>query len=108
MADTKEKVALLELEVSQLKQLVKMKDEVIIQLKEKEQEQRMLHSNYDTTQSDLLSSLEAKKSLIHELEEKTINMPQIKILLKENFKKSKGNRPFLHRKVWKLLLYSCI
>ena len=71
LADTKEHIALLKLEVSQLKQLVKMKDEVIMQLKEKEQEQRMLHSNYDTTHSDLLSSLEAKKSLIHDLEEKS-------------------------------------
>ena len=70
LADTKEQVTVLKAEVSQLKQLVKMKDEVIMQLKEKEQEQRMLHSNYDTTNSDLLSSLEAKKSLIHDLEEK--------------------------------------
>lgn len=46
-----------------------MKDEVSMQLKEKEQEQMMLHSNYDTTHSDLLSSLEAKKSLIHDLGE---------------------------------------
>jgi len=70
LADTKEQVIVLKAEVSQLKQLVKMKDEVIMQLKEKEHEQRMLHSNYDTTNSDLLSSLEAKKSLIHDLEEK--------------------------------------
>lgn len=92
MADNQEQVALLKLEVSQLKQLVKMKDEVIMQLKEKEQEQRMLHSNYDTTHSDLLSSLEAKKSLIHDLEEKnnTIERELQEIKRKQAISSQKG------------------